>query len=225
MLLALGRASSEESDQLRSKCQRNYHQEGSWRQTPKQITLHWSPVKRPHTFRQTFQTASPCSTKHLTNASNLKDKTQNKQKRKSREEKEPWIFKKKTAKEKTIFNTLREKTYWLHPRNKNRRGWPCGLAIKFARSTAGGPVFRWFESWARTRHHSSNHAEAASHMPQLEGPTTKNIQLCTGGLWGEKGKNKILKKRKKETRTGYYFFKGTGQKKNGKKNSWKLILW
>ena len=33
-----------------------------------------------------------------------------------------------------------------------------------------------------------NHAEAASHMPQLEGPTTKNIQLCTGGLWGEKGK-------------------------------------
>ena len=33
-----------------------------------------------------------------------------------------------------------------------------------------------------------NHAEAVSHMPQLEGPTTKNIQLCTGGLWGEKGK-------------------------------------
>ena len=33
-------------------------------------------------------------------------------------------------------------------------------------------------------------------MPQLEGPTVKNIQLCTGGLWGEKGKNKILKKKK-----------------------------
>ena len=32
-----------------------------------------------------------------------------------------------------------------------------------------------------------SHAEVASHMPQLEGPTTKNIQLCTGGLWGEKG--------------------------------------
>ena len=31
------------------------------------------------------------------------------------------------------------------------------------------------------------HAEAASHMPQLEGPTTKNTQLRTGGLWGEKG--------------------------------------
>ena len=33
-----------------------------------------------------------------------------------------------------------------------------------------------------------NHTEAASHMPQLEGLTTKNMQLCTGGLWGEKGK-------------------------------------
>ena len=39
-----------------------------------------------------------------------------------------------------------------------------------------------------TAHQS--HAEAASHMPQLEGPSTKNIQLCTGGLWGEKGKKK-----------------------------------
>ncbi|MBF9672460.1 hypothetical protein IAI19_11475, partial [Streptococcus pseudopneumoniae] len=36
-------------------------------------------------------------------------------------------------------------------------------------------------------------------MPQLEGPTTKNIQLCTGGLWGEKGKNKIFKRKKKKT--------------------------
>ena len=42
--------------------------------------------------------------------------------------------------------------------------------------------------------HSSSHAEAASHMPQLEWPTTKNIQLCTEGLWGEKGKIKSLKK-------------------------------
>ena len=32
-------------------------------------------------------------------------------------------------------------------------------------------------------------------MPQ-PGPTTKNIQLCTRGLWGEKGKNKIFKKKK-----------------------------
>ena len=68
------------------------------------------------------------------------------------------------------------------------RGWPRGRVVKFARSAAGGPVFRRFESWARTWHRSSNHAEAASHMPQLQGPTTRNIQLCTGGLWGEKGK-------------------------------------
>ena len=31
-------------------------------------------------------------------------------------------------------------------------------------------------------------------MPQLEGPTSKNAQLCTGGLWGEKEKIKSLKK-------------------------------
>ena len=34
-------------------------------------------------------------------------------------------------------------------------------------------------------------------MPQLEGPTAKNTQLCTRGLW-RKRKNKIFKK-KKET--------------------------
>ena len=36
-----------------------------------------------------------------------------------------------------------------------------------------------------TWHCSSSHAEAASHVPQLEGATTKNTQLCTRGL-GEK---------------------------------------
>src|SRR3712207_1148301 len=76
-------------------------------------------------------------------------------------------------------------------------GWPRGRVVKFARSAAGGPVFRRFESWARTWHCSSDHAEAASHMPQLEEPTTKNAQLCTGGLWGEKGKNKKSLKKKK----------------------------
>ena len=62
------------------------------------------------------------------------------------------------------------------------RGRPRGQVVKFARSAAGGPVCPWFESWAWTWHCSSDHAEAASPMPQLEGPTTKNIQLCTGGL-------------------------------------------
>ena len=67
-------------------------------------------------------------------------------------------------------------------------GWPRGRVVKFAHFAAGGPVFCWFEPWARTWHCLSGHAEAASHMPQLEGPTMKNIQRCTGGLWGEKGK-------------------------------------
>ena len=79
-------------------------------------------------------------------------------------------------------------------------GWPRGRVVKFTRSAAGGPVFRQFESWARTWHCSSDHAEAASHMPQLEEPTTKNNEEYTtmyqGGLWGEKGKNKIFKKKK-----------------------------
>ena len=60
----------------------------------------------------------------------------------------------------------------------------------------GGPEFRRFDSCARTWHRSSNHAEATSHMPHLEGLTTKNTQLCTGGLWEEKGKIKSFKKKK-----------------------------
>ena len=75
-------------------------------------------------------------------------------------------------------------------------GWPHGWKFKFSRF--GGPGFRRFGPWAPTWRRSSGHAEAASHVPQLEGPITKNIQLCTGGLWGEKGKNKKnLKKKRK----------------------------
>ena len=68
--------------------------------------------------------------------------------------------------------------------------WPSGW-VRF-----GGPGFLQFRSWAQTGHHSSGHAEAVSHMPQLEGPTTKSTQLCTGGLRGEKGKIKSSKKKK-----------------------------
>ena len=60
----------------------------------------------------------------------------------------------------------------------------------------------------RTWHCSSGHAEAASQMPQLEGPTTKNIQPCTGKLWGEKGKNKILKKKSRLLRKALPDFPG-----------------
>ena len=70
-------------------------------------------------------------------------------------------------------------------------GWPQGGVVKFSRSTCASPRFRWFGSWVQTRHRSSSHAEATSHMPQLEGPATTNTQLCAVGLWGEKGKKKI----------------------------------
>ena len=70
--------------------------------------------------------------------------------------------------------------------------WPSGWVHMLC---FGGPGFHGFESWAWTWHRSSSHAEAASHMPQLEGPTTKNTQLCTRELWGEKGKINSLKKK------------------------------
>ena len=57
--------------------------------------------------------------------------------------------------------------------------WPSERvhALRFS-----GPVFRRFESWAQTWHCLSSHAEVASHMPQLEDPQLKNIQLCTRGF-------------------------------------------
>ena len=45
----------------------------------------------------------------------------------------------------------------------------------------------------QTWHRSLSHAGVASHMPQLEGLTTKNMQLCAGGIWGKKGKIRSLK--------------------------------
>ena len=78
--------------------------------------------------------------------------------------------------------------------DKKRGGWPHGRVVKFARSTFSSPGFHQFGSRAWTWHRSSGHIEAASHMPQLEGPTTKNIQLCTGGGAGGLGRKR--KKRK-----------------------------
>ena len=101
----------------------------------------------------------------------------------------------------TVLENILNKEKWKCDREHThivlkREGRGAGPGVRFARSAAGGPVFHWFESWARTRRCLSSHAQAASHVPQLEGPTTKNIQLCTRGLWGEKGKNKIFKKKK-----------------------------
>ena len=52
-----------------------------------------------------------------------------------------------------------------------------------------GPGFHRFGSWVQTWHHSSGHVEVASHMPQLEGPTTKVSNYVLGGF-GEKKQEK-----------------------------------
>ena len=56
-----------------------------------------------------------------------------------------------------------------------------------------GPGFCQFGSWARIRHCSSGHVEVASHMPQLEGPTTK---IYTTMYWGDLGRKSRGKKMK-----------------------------
>ena len=73
------------------------------------------------------------------------------------------------------------------------RGQPCGQAVKFTRSASLAQGFACSNPGHRHGTGSSSHAGTASHMPQLEGPTTKNTQLCTGGLWGAKGKIKAFK--------------------------------
>ena len=54
----------------------------------------------------------------------------------------------------------------------------------------GGPGFLWFGSWARTWHHSSGHIEVASHVLQLEEPTTKIYNYILWGFGEKKQKEK-----------------------------------
>ena len=72
-------------------------------------------------------------------------------------------------------------------------GRPPGRVVKFARSALGGPVVSSVRILGADTAPLIEPCSGGSHMPQPEAPTTKNIQLCTGGLWGEKGKNKIFK--------------------------------
>ena len=55
---------------------------------------------------------------------------------------------------------------------ENLRGWPRGRVV-VCMLRFSGPGFHQLGSWARTWHRLSGHVEAVSHMPQLEGPTTK----------------------------------------------------
>ena len=52
------------------------------------------------------------------------------------------------------------------------------------------PGFRCFRSWAQTWHCSYGHVEAASHMPQLEGPTTTIYNYIMRGFGEKKQKKK-----------------------------------
>ena len=61
-----------------------------------------------------------------------------------------------------------------------------------------GPGFHRFGSWARTWHCSSGRVEAAAHMPQLEGLTTK-IYNYIPGEYGEKKEEKKKKRRRLAT--------------------------
>ena len=69
-------------------------------------------------------------------------------------------------------------------------GRPRGPVVKFAHTGCGGPGFHWFGSWAQTWYHSSGHAEAVSHVPQIEGPTTTIYSYVLGGLREKKQEEK-----------------------------------
>ena len=67
------------------------------------------------------------------------------------------------------------------------RGRPCGLVVKFVCSAAAAQGFAGLDPGrGQGWHHSSGHVEAASHMPQLEGPATKIYNYVPGGIWGDK---------------------------------------
>ena len=100
------------------------------------------------------------------------------------------------------------------------------LTEKKQYSFGAGPVAEWLSlrtplRWPRVlpvrilgvdTAPSSGHAEVAPHMPQLEGPTTENTQLCTRGALGRKRKKtKSLKKAVFSYYQGNWFSHSGGQ--------------
>ena len=85
---------------------------------------------------------------------------------------------------------------------------PCSILLPWFKNTGEEPVpwpsssvrmlhfsstgLHWFGYQARTRHHSSGHVEAVSHMTQLEGPTTKIYNYVLGGFGEKKQEKKRL---------------------------------
>ena len=76
----------------------------------------------------------------------------------------------------------------------------------------GGPEFCRFGSWAWTWHGLSSHAEAASHVAQPEGPTSRIYNYILGAF-GEK------KKKKKKKRLATVVSSGANLKIKKKRNS------
>ncbi|XP_070081789.1 Golgi SNAP receptor complex member 1 isoform X3 [Equus przewalskii] len=100
-------------------------------------------------------------------------------------------------KTKANFMAIRERENLLGSVRKDIESYKSGSGVNNRRTELflkehdhlrNGPGFCWFGSRAWTWYQSSSRAEAVSHMPQLEGPTTKNTQLCTEGLWEKKEK-------------------------------------
>ena len=69
---------------------------------------------------------------------------------------------------------------------------PHGRVVKFAPSTSAAQGFTGSDP-GRAWHCSLGHVEAASHIPQLEGPTTKTYNYALG-RFGEKKSEKKKKK-------------------------------
>ena len=85
--------------------------------------------------------------------------------------------------------------YFIHSaRNDYPWGKPHGQGVKFVRSAAAAQGFASSDPGCGHGTPSSGHVEAASHMPQLEGPTTK---IYTAIYWGNLERKSRKKKRKK----------------------------
>ena len=58
--------------------------------------------------------------------------------------------------------------------------------------------FLWFRSWVPTWYRSSSHAEAVSHIAEVEGPTTRIYIYVLGGIGEKKEKKEKEEKEKQE---------------------------
>ena len=62
--------------------------------------------------------------------------------------------------------------------------------VKFTHSAFVAQGFTQFRTWGWAWHRPPGHAEVASHIAELEGPTTRIYNYVLGGLWEKKKKKK-----------------------------------